>query len=643
MAAASRFSRISRFMAPPAALWPPASLLLALLVASSLTACPGSMDGSLGGSDSDGSLVGGDAGASGDAVVKPVATSLQLEISSPARGATLDGAPTVTVQGKVIGKASGLTLNGAALTVAADGSFSSTVQAVYGMNVLILAGKDEQGTAQKLVQSFYYSTRWLKSNPGAPKAALLDNAVQGWLGAAVFDSGGARIDIAEVIERKLKSINVAALVPSSQRINNVIGCDYVDITISNVSVGPATVSLTTSAAGLKVKVRYANLRADVKGKLSGKWYNPACLISVKGTVKASAVEVTTTIQTSVSKGKLSATAKQTAAKVHGFDIKISGIWGFLTNWLVNRFEGDLARDLETMVTGEINKQVGPALAGGIGGLAFDEVLEVPSLVGNPATSVTLVSQLSALTFEQGGARYALEGTAVAQPLVTHPSLGSMGYACGASGFSFSDRSTYPMQLAISDDLINQLLYSFHRGGLLNLSLSKQEASELLGSIAGAGITDLQASLDALLPPVINTCKQGGPVLQIGDLRATLDFKLLGQPVQMEVHVALEAPLAVEAKGDRLKLSVSKPTLLEIESKDLTAGGSKVFKAVRLLLDVQLVPKLTDLLNDKSISVPIPKLDLQQMDPTLGAGATVQLKVSTIVQRAGYTVAQGSIQ
>lgn len=623
---------------------PAPSLLSALLVASCLTACPGSAP-PFNESNSDAYLPASDAGASGDAPAQPVTTTLQLEISSPARGATLDGATTVAVEGKVIGKATGLTLNGAALTVAADGSFSTTVQAVYGMNVLVLVGKDEQNVEQQLVQSFYYSTRWRSTNPGAPKAALLDNAVRGWLGAAVFDSGGARLDIAEVIERKLKALDVASLVPSSQRINSVVGCDYADITISNVSVGPATVTLTTSAAGLGVKVRFPNLSAAVKGKLSGAWYNPACLISVSGTVKASAVEVTTTIQTSVAQGTLSASAKQTAAKVQGFDIQISGIWGFLTNWLVNRFEDDLARDLETMVTGEINKQVGPALAGGIGGLAFDELLEVPALVGNQSASVTLVSQLSALTFEQGGARYALDGTAVAQPVVTHASLGSLGYACGTGGaaFGFTDKSTYPMQLAISDDLINQLLYSFHRAGLLQISLSKQEASQLLGGIAGTAITDLQANLDALLPPVINTCKPGGPVLQIGDLRATLDFKLLGQPVQMAVHVALEAPLAVEAEGERLKLAISKPTLLEIESKDLTAGGSKVFKAVRLLLDVQLVPKLTDLLNDKSISVPIPKLDLQQMDPSLGAGSTVQLKVSTIVQRDGYTVAQGAIQ
>jgi hypothetical protein len=143
--------------------------------------------------------------------------------------------------------------------------------------------------------------------------------------------------------------------------------------------------------------------------------------------------------------------------------------------------------------------------------------------------------------------------------------------------------------------------------------------------------------------VINTCKKGGPVLQIGDLRAKLDFELLGQPIELVVHVALEAPIALETDGPRIKLAISKPSLLEIESKDVTAGGSKVFKAVQLLLEAQLVPQLTKLLEDQSISVPIPELDLQQMDASLPAGTKVRLKVNKIVHRDGYTLAQGTVE
>ncbi|PID39008.1 MAG: hypothetical protein CSB49_02675 [Proteobacteria bacterium] len=570
------------------------------------------------------------------------ATALELSITTPARGATLKGDPALTVKGSVIGPATAVTLNGAPVSVASDGSFNHAVQAVYGMNVLILEATDDKGEAQKLVQSFYYSTRWLQTDPQKPSTAMLDSAVRGWLGASVFESGGARIDIATVIERVLQSIDIASLIPSSQRINNVVGCDHADITISNVSFSPGQVALTTSASGLGVKVRFANLKANVKAKLSGKWFNPACLVKVSGKVKASAVEVTTTLDTKVSGGKLTATAKGTAAKVKDFDIDISGIWGFLTNWLVNRFEDDLARDLESMVKSEIDKQVGPALASGIDGLAFNEVLEIQPLVGNQATSVTLASTLGELKFEAAGARYALDGTAVAQPVVTHPSLGSLGYACGGA-FGFTDKSKYPMQLAIGDDLLNQLLYSLHRGGLLKIKLDKEEAGKLLATIGNLPVTDLQGELDALLPPVINTCQSGGPLLQIGDLRAKLAFKLIGQPAEIIVHLAVEAPLTLRADGARIKLSISKPSLLEIESKDITAGGSKVFKAVQLLLEATLVPQLIKLLEDRSISVPIPELDLQQMDASLPAGTKVRLKVSKIVHRDGYTVAQGSVE
>ena len=228
-------------------------------------------------------------------------------------------------------------------------------------------------------------------------------------------------------------------------------------------------------------MRIDNFQAKVKADLDGDWYNPACSVGVSGKVKASSIVATAKVVLSVQAGVLKAEATETTAQIHNFDIDISGIWGFLTNWLVNTFEGDLKDKLEKALKAELDEQLGPLFTKGFGSLAIDEQLSLGPFVGEGAPVVLdLLTRPGALTLREGGVHYAMDGTAVSAPRIQQASLGSIAHggcsAAEAPPFAFHETAQSPLQVAVSDDLLNQALYSLHQGGLLVLGIALTAAA-----------------------------------------------------------------------------------------------------------------------------------------------------------------------
>jgi hypothetical protein len=442
----------------------------------------------------------------------------------------------------------------------------------------------------------------------------------------------------------LANIDIASMIPKTQRIKNVVGCDHADIDIKNVAYYPAKVSLDVNPGELLVKVVVNGLQAKVKADLDGPWYNPACAVGVSGKVKAKSVEVTARIGVTVQGDQLKVQATQTSAKVTGFDIDISGIWGFLTNWLVDTFEGDLEKDFEKQIKSALDAQIGPMLSKGVADLAIDEKIKAAPLVGQgPQVEVDVVSRLGAFELQGDGIRYGMKATAVAKPLSGHTSLGSIGHGA-STALAFQDKAQNPVQVAVSDDLLNQLLYSIHQAGLLKADVEQQDfAAEL----AKAAITDFEGSIDALLPPIYNSRTKGAPLLQLGDVRLKLKFKMLGSPVEMQVHASLEVPVGLEvrqdAAGQRMHLSIKQVSRLEMETKNLASGQSTIFDTVRVLMEKQVVPQLLSELQSQSVSFPIPEIDLGKMDKSIPAGTKIKPQLTQVEQRDGYLLVIGAVK
>lgn len=619
---------------------------LMVLIAACAPDIPSASDGQAGG---DGGVTAADSGgaiwAEAGIVLLPDMGPSQLEITSPARGATLTGASTVEVKGTATGQLRNFTINGAAVQAAADGSLSHTIEARHGMNLIVAQYEGEGGVIEKQVRAFYYAKSWRKAD------TMLEEAAVAWLGQPVFDDKNPQTtsDFASVIERVLGGLDVASLVPQKQQINDVAGCDKADIEISNIQYGPPKVSVDVQAGALLLKATLTNFEAKVKADLDGDWYNPACAVGVSGKVKASSIEITANVKLWVEGGTLHAQATQTTAQVNGFDIDIGGIWGFLTNWLINTFEGDLEQDLEQKLKEELDNQLGPLLSKGLGDLALDESLAIDPFFGEGEPVVLdLVTQPGALVLQQGGVRYAMSAKATAPAKIQPSSLGSisnLGCSGAASGaFAFRNTATNPLQIALSDDLVNQALYSLHAGGLLQMRVTQQDYAEQLQKM---GIGGLEADVDALLPPILNSClPDQQALLQLGALRLRVKFELIGQPVEMEVHFAAEAPVQLEvredAQGQRLRLAIAKISRLEVDSKNLASGEASVYDAMKQMLDTQLLPQLTVSLSEKAVSFKIPSIELSKLHASMPAGSVIRLSLAKVEQRDGYAVVMGGL-
>ena len=153
-----------------------------------------------------------------------------------------------------------------------------------------------------------------------------------------------------------------------------------------------------------------------------------------------------------------------------------------------------------------------------------------------------------------------------------------------------------------------------------------------------------------MPPLFNTCTPDGrALLQMGDLRLTVRFKLARQRLQLQVHLGLEVPVTTEVQQpseggpQRLGLSTAPGIRIEAETQNLARGDQSVFKLVRSLLELELVPQIVSYVEGLSLSLPVPHFDLSTVSEALPTGTTITAEIAKISHRDGYTVVAGDIK
>ena len=80
-------------------------------------------------------------------------------------------------------------------------------------------------------------------------------------------------------------------------------------------------------------------------------------------------------------GDVKVTLANKKAKVNGLDIKLDGVLGFLTNWMIGLFEGTIANEVEKLIVGQID-QFGPILQDALKGLSLNQDIPIPPLIGS---------------------------------------------------------------------------------------------------------------------------------------------------------------------------------------------------------------------------------------------------------------------
>ena len=572
-----------------------------------------------------------------------------IVVTFPPRGATLDGSATVGVTGTVTslaGLITGFTVNGDQVPVAPDGSFSYANSSDQGMNLLIFDAEDLLGGATHSARAYYWSNTWYQIDSPDPNLSMVDDGIMIFLGKEVWDDNDTTDvdDLATIMTYFLSTMDLGSMISNPVTTGSFGICDY-SVDIKNITYGAPSVDLVPINGGLHMFVSIPNFKADIEIDMSG-FLCP----DVDGTATASSITITTDVMLSVDgAGNVTAAMQDADVSVNNLNISLSGVWGFLLNWIIDFFEDDFAAELEATFEEQMGELIEETLADALASLALDESMEMAPFLGDgdPVT-LQITTGISSLTFTSQGGVIGLRAKVTAPKAISHTPLGSIGRdGCGSGAYPALN---FPMlgelEMGLHDDFFNQLPFAMYWGGLFLLDI---DAAALGADLSQYGLDDVDLTVDFLLAPILTECTPDGvQVLQIGDMRIDGVMDLYGTPVELTMYASaeVEAELVVVEgdEGKELSIALGEVREMEVEITEISgplAGAEDVLVA---LVEDQLVGGLLDNLAGDSLgSFPIPEIDLSGMMPGLPPGTGISIDIQDLLRIVGYTVLSGDVK
>ncbi len=569
---------------------------------------------------------------------------LSILITQPLRGATLTGSTNIVVKGKVQSPAfplESVTLNGVAVQVDAAGQFTLQVKAQHGLNFLEAQATDTQGNVDTASQGFYWSTKFQPMTAPTPKELSASKALYLFLGPPAIDDGDHSKndldDLASIFEIIMGSFDIKGLIPSPA----FSGGGY-KVFLKNLSYGAPKVKLTPVAGGLHLRVTIANLKGDVEA-------DGTCIVcfDVSGTLGIQQISIDADLLVSTdAQGKVQVTMKDPDVVVTGIDLDIDGILGAIFDFLVDFILDQFVPTLENEFKKEIGKAIPDALATALGSFAFNSSFDVgPFFAGGEKVTVTLATGLESIFFSDAGGILRMWGAATAPKKTTKPILGSIvrnGCLTGVPE-SLTMTKQAPLELALADDLLNQILFSLWWGGGLTFPVPP---SLLAGQdLTQYGVTNLKVSLDFLLPPIVSSCNAlQDLLLQIGDLKVHASLELFGKPVELDLFASADVYAELTASETGIGLSLGDIHRLTTDVVVTSQGFASAEKVIAGLIGGELVPKLFQQLAGQGLSgFPLPKIDLSGLVAGVPPGTAIAIAPEKLVRILGWTLVAGKIQ
>lgn len=534
-------------------------------------------------------------------------TAPELVIEFPERGATLDGSRRIYVTGHVsdaVSSVGGLTINGETVPVGEDGAFEHPVDADLGMNLIEAVAVDTFGNQFRTVRSFLFSFDWYPQNTGVPAESAVPHAVRAYLDDKLFYNPDPTDEgtLSAILEMALKELDVTALLPSP--VTNfeygMIGttCAY-DVYIPKLTYGEPDIRIALVEGGLNIVIDIPDLYVELELiRTSGNWQ---CLGDQKGNVTAK--KATMTIRAAISVDPV--TKQFVISTVGGTQIAFQNLTINLDSFLLDivasllrgTIEGILRDQVAGLLTEQINKlddTINEALA---------EPIEIPIGPLLPDSNqvvlrLTLVPEVS--TFAPEGGQLELSMAVTSDRLIDRQILGSIGRAGCLAGnpedFQFNVTDPKKLQLAAHEDVISELLFAFWNNAGLNLHITGDTLAEMGTDLSSYGITDLDLTTYALIPPVVTSCNPDDKLtIQLGDLYVETEMGMFGTPTDVHFFLFLEvqAELSVvddPEEGRAIAIQVLPPTRKDMDIVSVNedwVGQEDVFRNLILdgLLDV----------------------------------------------------------
>ena len=524
-----------------------------------------------------------------------------IAITSPAAGAWLSEG-TVEVTGTFENLRT-IDVNEAQATPDKSGTFVGAADLVRGVNVIEAYGttNDDEWRYDRvgvLAGEF--------ADPGHPiESAAGIRLNQPGIDAAMDFAGGMIDD--ETIAAAAVGMN-----PVYQDEYGVWGWDAVVIeaNIDDVTFDTPRLTATPYAGMLELDVVIPNLFVDLQavGEVVG-WD-----FDVDAAIWADSAEIEGQLSLDADKGKLVVELLDADVNLVGFGYDTSLLPGDVEAYL---FVDTIRGTLEDMLLEQITTMVPPLLEDTLSGLdlSFElELMGIPLAIGAEFASAEIDSKGIAITTDID---------------VDAPSNGEHTYAGFLSAPVELDVGTSSaLDAAISDDLLNRLMFEVWRAGLMDLTLSTEDGSLEPALLGGLKAEQGTIALDALLPPVVVQGDNGLEV-QLGELNVTVDTPggELGEHLEAAINLNIPLDLGFEDGQGVLELGSPEMVMMVRESD----WGAQPETITQLLTQLLPLDSLLSILGDITFDVPsldgleIKSADVQRDKTGLGTHIGVELK------------------
>jgi hypothetical protein len=576
-----------------------------------------------------------------------------IDVEYPPRAATLqENSSTVTVVGSVssgAGPITSLTINGDAVPVAADGSFSHDVTAQVGGNILVIEAVDALAVTRERVQSFLWSPSYRL--PTVPEQGIADEGLGIYLDQETLDDGNHALpvdDVATLLTLALESYDIEQFINPGTPIASSAGYN---IYLTTIQYGSADVTLDAIDGGIELN----GFLNDIHGDLVFDCTIPACQLAGgdgTGDMTIDYIQVSSDLMISVNAAnQLVVDSMNTQTSVVGLDITSNNVW---TNFLITVAEpfilGGVVADIEADLTAQVDALLGPALSQAFNGLSPNSTLQFPNIADPLQTiEVDLVTDFYDTDFHDGiappagspprGGVIMMRGGGYAEASVApYDNLGIPDRAaCGAGGGVDLPRDG-ALEIGLTDDLLNQLLHGAWDGGLLEFDMPP----ELLPM--DGFISDVQIHVSGMLAPTASDCSADGVVrVHLGDVRIDGSLTLNTIPLTFVAYSSLLAGLEFTPTASGVAITITEVERIDTELTVNEDNGIETEPLLESTLETQLVDGVLGAIASEGLgAINLPVIDLS---PTLGLPAgTAALEITTddAVRAPGVTVIRGHL-
>jgi hypothetical protein len=577
-----------------------------------------------------------------------------FDVTFPPRGATVVGSSgQVVVSGTVSSGAAPIQqvlLDGRPCDFdPVDDSFSCFTSGVIGGNMFRLEATDGLGSTTERVQGFHYSSGYnLPTNP-AIKNGMVAPGFGLFLSEVVLDDGNRADvdDFATIFQLILQNLDLEGFFDTSGPIANQCificpACYCLDVWVLGASFGNVTVSMDALNDEIRLVVTLFDLEVPIaivdEGDTPG---------GASGRIRAESVRIQLPIRFRVNgSNELFVPAPPESEVVVSISKLRYDSGSDILDFIINLFSGLIQDAVVDALRSAIAEDLAPVLGEAFSALAFDQEIELPAFApgGEPATIRFVTDFYSAgtlasgVTFEERAGVY---GEAVT-PYTNNGAVQRALCLIGGPQY-FRVPGVSPMEIVLSDDTINEILWAAWRAGLLEFEVP----ADILGDVDfdGLEITDLSLIASGMLAPVISDCNPDHRLrVNISDLGIQASMRITGIPIVVNLWVSLDATMSISADSEGIGLGIDGIERTEIEVTMADPAQVAFEPVIESAIGDALGEGLLDLIGGTDLgSFPLPEIDLSESIDGVPPGTVIALEPTSVERVDGNIVVSGTLR